>query len=426
MNYRLNSLLTSGLAFLFILTGNLHAQQGKQSLKGRKTYKASLIPSQYNPKRVFQQPNANNAKIRLAAWQDSTPTAQDSTPTAQEPQDRFQSRTVTPLEPRPIPIIESIQRSAKDIRNRQEPKTGSRGEFIYDGSDRGQRIVVDDQWKIHGLDTEDTIGHFDTTDGRRLVSPSNRVEIYAPRFSAVRQVSDFSNSRFRQGPHSANNKLPLQLADGTDFSSTTKQHLQLNRFDATKRASSFRDTTRGLTSENGIILQGTRNRIEPYSDLGIIRFGRYSSSEGARLNLGMMSANVWRDDLGLQVSAGNATPVIVNDVYKVQQIETIETDGDNAILRVVKIASRLSGRPGDIIEFTIRFDNLSPKPIGNVTIVDNLTGRLEYVDGSAESTLKANFITEQNAEGSLILKWEVVDPLPKSEGGVVRFKCRVR
>ena len=410
-----------GLTVLLVFGSRAECQQTVERLDfeqprvaSRKTYKATLIPSQYSPKRVFRQSPASKVKVRLATFQDGVEN------------NKFQQRQVQQLEPKKIPIIESIQRTAKDLNQRTEPKVGSRGEFIYDGSDRGQRIVVDDQWKIHGLDTEDTIGHFDTVDGRRLVSPSNRVEIYAPRFSAIRQISDFSRTRFQQGPRSANSKLPLQLADGSDFSSTTKQNLQLNRFKASRRASSFRDSTRGLTSETSVVLQGTRNRIEPYSDMGIIRFGRYSSTEGARLNLGMMSANVWRDDLGLQVSAANATPVIVNDVYKVQQIETIETDGDNAILRVLKIASRLNGRPGDEIEFTIRFDNLSAKPIGNVTIVDNLTRRLEFVEGSAESTLKANFITKENSEGSLILRWEISDPLPNGKGGVVRFKCRVR
>ena len=33
--------------------------------------------------------------------------------------------------------------------------------------------------------------------------------------------------------------------------------------------------------------------------------------------------------------------------------------------------------PGDEVDFTLRFDNVGNQPIGNVTIVDDLTGRLE-------------------------------------------------
>ena len=121
----------------------------------------------------------------------------------------------------------------------------------------------------------------------------------------------------------------------------------------------------------------------------------------------------------------NIQPIIAKDVNRVQEIETIEAE-DNGILRVVKVASRIAARPGEIVEFTIRFDNLSSKKIGNVTLIDNLTSRLEYVEGSAESSHHAAFITERNEAGSLQLRWEIRDPLPKGEGGLIRFKCRVR
>jgi len=61
-----------------------------------------------------------------------------------------------------------------------------------------------------------------------------------------------------------------------------------------------------------------------------------------------------------------------------------------------------------------------------VTIIDSLTTRLEYVDGSQSSSRKANFGTQENEGESLVLRWELIEPLKVNEGGIVRFKCRVR
>jgi hypothetical protein len=61
-----------------------------------------------------------------------------------------------------------------------------------------------------------------------------------------------------------------------------------------------------------------------------------------------------------------------------------------------------------------------------VTIVDNLTTRLEYVPESAKSSVDADFITQANDAGSLILRWEIRDPVKPGEGGILRFKVKVR
>ena len=95
-------------------------------------------------------------------------------------------------------------------------------------------------------------------------------------------------------------------------------------------------------------------------------------------------------------------------------------------LRVCKIASRHEARPGEDVEFTIRFDNVGDQVIGNVTVIDNLTTRLEYVPDSAQCSLKAQFSTQPNEGGSLVIRCEITDPLKPGTGGVIRFRCRVR
>ena len=92
----------------------------------------------------------------------------------------------------------------------------------------------------------------------------------------------------------------------------------------------------------------------------------------------------------------------------------------------MKIASTPFAAPGDEVEFTLRFDNVGNQVIGNVTIVDNLGTRLEYVDESAQCSLDAQFSTQPNEGDSLALRWEISDPLPAGKGGIIRFRCRVR
>jgi len=74
----------------------------------------------------------------------------------------------------------------------------------------------------------------------------------------------------------------------------------------------------------------------------------------------------------------------------------------------------------------IRFDNIGSEVVGNVTIADSLTARLEYIDGSAGSSVPAEFFVEPNEASSHILRWEITQPLHAGDFGVVRFRCRVQ
>ncbi len=300
-----------------------------------------------------------------------------------------------------------------------------RDEYLCDGGDRKKPVTVDERFNINGADTEDTFGHYDTLDGKRIVSPSNRVCVYAPRFAAVRKIEGVFNARLNQRVTAFHDEQVLNVSRGKDFSSSTKQHVNTNQFGGSNRASGLETKTRGITSDQAVTLIGVRNSFSPYENLDLVKLGRHSSGETARLQLGMQSANVWQDNLGLKVNVKGAQPVIVNDLSSAQQLVVIDSDFDTT-LRVTKLASRIAAESGEEIEFTIRFDNLSSKPVGNVTIVDNLTGRLQYVPGSAECSLKASFIEKPNAKGSLVLKWDIEAPVKPHKGGIIRFKCVVK
>ncbi|MDP1559978.1 MAG: DUF11 domain-containing protein, partial [Pirellulaceae bacterium] len=95
-------------------------------------------------------------------------------------------------------------------------------------------------------------------------------------------------------------------------------------------------------------------------------------------------------------------------------------------LKVVKLASRDAAEQGDVVDFVLRFENVGDQTIGNVTILDNLPDRLEYVADSASCDLACQFYTLADDQGSMILRWDIKDPLKVANGGTIRFSCRVR
>jgi uncharacterized repeat protein (TIGR01451 family) len=286
-------------------------------------------------------------------------------------------------------------------------------------------VRVRQNWKVDGLQLEDTVVHYDTVLGDTYVEPSNRVCLYAPRFAAVRKVYGILQNEHQE--HVAGLEtpaLPLDL-DDVQIATTTIQPVQPGLNLGTTAPSAFRERTPPTGLENSLGLIGTHGGLLPYEDFTIIRRGLMDNSEKARLAERMEAAVVWSHDTAVQVVIDN---VALNEDMSVSQAESLHIYSleGKPRLQVCKIASRKEARPGEEVEFTIRFDNVGGQTIGNVTVIDNLTTRLEYVADSQKCTLKANFAESGNQGDSLTLRWEIVEPMKVSEGGVIRFKCRVR
>ena len=167
------------------------------------------------------------------------------------------------------------------------------------------------------------------------------------------------------------------------------------------------------------------NSLAPYANLQIIRTGVVDNAEKPWLAMSIESAITLTGVQAPQVLFGVKA---AHAQVGVQQAGIIyQTDGpDSPQLRLIKLASCGHALPGEEIEFTLRFDNIGDQVIGNVTIVDNLSTRFEYVPKTAQSSVDANFITEPNDNESIILRWEINDPVKPGEGGVLRFRVRVR
>ena len=164
----------------------------------------------------------------------------------------------------------------------------------------------------------------------------------------------------------------------------------------------------------------------PFENLQIIKTGIHQDAEKARLAQSTDAAIIWTKDQAVQVVLNGRTAGVINGDQRVQATFTVDDLRDSPKLRIIKVASTQTVQPGDTIDFTLRFDNVGDQPIGNIVLIDNLTPRLEYVPDTAQSSVQADFRTERNEAESLVLRWEVADPLQPGQGGIVRFRCLVR
>jgi uncharacterized repeat protein (TIGR01451 family) len=95
-------------------------------------------------------------------------------------------------------------------------------------------------------------------------------------------------------------------------------------------------------------------------------------------------------------------------------------------LCLFKCADCTSAKIGDVITFTLKYSNVGGRPMTDVAVTDSLSGRLEYVEDSAESDRDAVFTTQRNEAGSVMLRWEITGRLLPGQSGKLRFKAKVR
>ncbi len=300
-----------------------------------------------------------------------------------------------------------------------------RDEYLEDGGDAMVQVNVGPRGEVRGLELEDTVAIYDTKDGRTIVEPSNRVCLYAPRFSAVRKVSSVLQNQQNDQPIGVSK--PLMPHQGLEDSvATTVLQPVRPQGEISRRHPSLERTTEVVTPTVSLQpIRAIENGFATYENLLVMRRGVFEESEKARLQEGTDAAIVWTHNAAVQVILDGKQAVSVTGDQRVQA--TYRYDEPNSpSLRVIKIASKKHARPGEMVDFTIRFDNLGDQAIKRVVLIDNLTTRLEYVPQTAQASRRADFTTEVNDGDSLLLRWDFADPLPPGEGGLVRFHCRVR
>jgi uncharacterized repeat protein (TIGR01451 family) len=312
-------------------------------------------------------------------------------------------------------------------------------ECLRDGGDRGTKVYLDQTGDLRGLDPSDTVATFKDSTGRRKIVPSNEVCVCVPRFIAVRQaiplvVHDSTLAPFRM--------------DGRD------ERVQLDKAEGTKktRQLDYTPMMRGRDHLNANVVVTPQIRLTDIVELKAIHVDlgqfEYVGTDKLRLLTEEQKTRLKRQmDLAIhftrqQLVRGIMTPIgtkaigrvdnlgQVTGTLEVRDVTCLCTQEQPAIpeqpLHICKWASAEGAQIGDVITFTIRYSNLGGKPIKDIAISDNLTGRLEYIPGSAKSDRESVFVTQDNDAGSLILRWEIRDPLPPGQKGIVTFQARVR
>ena len=298
-------------------------------------------------------------------------------------------------------------------------------EYICDGGDNNLNANVRKDWAVVGLEQEDTIAHYDTLDGKTEITESNKVCIYAPRFAAVRKVVAPVLHEGHERMMDVANADKLNLHEEKLAATTAIQPEQIRADVMIDQAQSFRERNAGIGLLATEQLYLARHGFLPFEDLQLIHRGVFEAGEKARLAERTQAALVWQEAQAVQVVIDGKMAVEGKGLAALEETVVYELEGKPR-LRICKIADRGDARPGEIVNFTLRFDNVGEQTVGNVTIVDNLTTRLEYVEGSQSCSLKADFSSQENEGESLVLRWEVAEPLKVREGGIIRFQCRVR
>lgn len=333
-----------------------------------------------------------------------------------DPQLADRWKNADPLPPLQIPSPAPYNRSG----------TLPSAEYIVDGGDKEGSAYSDTNWNVHHLDVEDTIAHFDTIDGQILVEPSNEVKIYSPRFGSVRQIllpteSEsrivLADTRTDLKPYQGKDVLGIDIRSQDEAVNLTRGNTDLVAV----------NTKLSLERYKNDEFVAEQIQLEKLGDLMVkMKTGLLTKEDQALLAAGSSAASVWGELQRVEVDIDSyRAQVNVWDIAP-EALFVIDTGTKSSKLKLVKIASKSAAQPGELVEFILRFENVGNQPIGNITILDNLSPRLEYVSNSARSSLKGEFLAEKNTVGSQILRWEITDPLPKGGFGVIQFVCRVR
>lgn len=302
---------------------------------------------------------------------------------------------------------------------------GPRDEYLCDGGDKGLPAGVKEDWKIDGLEQEDTVAHYDTVDGRTLITPSNQVCIYAPRFGVVRRVIDLHEYESYDAAGGFGQTTALAKIDEQERAVPSINKLEPNINRVEDPASLLLERQQPGEIARDERLAAEIGSLSPYCDLQVVKAGILTGDEKVKIARASLAAITWTGDQAPQITIDSRNAVAAVSDRQPGVIYHLE-EPNKPCLRLIKLSSCGSAKQGEIVEFTLRLDNVGNREMGNVTVVDNLTTRLEYVPDSAKASVEADFSTEPNSGGSEVLRWEIKEPLDAGAGVILQFKCKVR
>lgn len=300
------------------------------------------------------------------------------------------------------------------------------GEYVVTGGDSKGPMYSREDWSVENLDKEDSVAHFDTVDGRILSEPTNRLFLYSPRFGAARQVVGPISGESRVMLESANTTTQAVQKEGVqavDARTAETKPLGASQNAGVASAESLAAPTIGTSR---VMLMEADAQLRLHALLTSATVDDLATNDASLMLQGALAAQGWSGEQKVAVALDTVNAFSNTYLEGAGTIYSVKDDTKTSKLRVIKIANKDAARPGELVEFTLRFENIGDEPIGNITILDNLSARLAYVDNTAKSSVPAEFLAELNEQGSLNLRWEITEPLEPKEFGVVRFICKVR
>jgi uncharacterized repeat protein (TIGR01451 family) len=311
-------------------------------------------------------------------------------------------------------------------------------ECLQDGGDIGRRAGIGPGGRLEGLDPTDTIAEYTDSQGRRHIMPSNRVCVCVPRYAAVRSELPLAGYATLLAPANAE-EAARQVLVGTRVPSVEAQLAEhLTGLRVKQRPSSAVSETGVGRFLSLVVLRAEHVYEGPALALGTARVAELTEIERLKLVKQVMFARGFSNRTAPTAAATVAGPAVVGRVEGLGlYTATEETCDVTAIceppqlivekpIHLVKWADRASAQVGDVVTFYLKYSNCGGKPIEDVAVSDSLTGRLEYVAGSAKTDRNAVFTTQQNEAGSLILRWEISGKLLPGQTGLISFQARVR
>lgn len=288
-------------------------------------------------------------------------------------------------------------------------------------------VEMNDNVQVGTEDQTGTFMYYDGVEGRTTVQSPEPVYIYAPRFRAVRQVVDLNINE--QVISTGDVYTPTETAvqgrsTGTD---TTKQHVQAG----TESGRAVMIQAQGSTNTgtlDGNIAPQSQNQDVVAAQESRINVGPVSmdGKTHAWTTGGLDLVNTWTKNDGLQVFIDRTSASASVRVENTPSIYSVKEGTGKQDVKIYKVSSQSSAKPGETVDFVIYFENTGHAPVGHIVLVDSLPARLEIIEDSAESSVDALFSYEINNTGSQTLRWEVTQPLYTGEKGAVKFKALVR
>ncbi len=311
-------------------------------------------------------------------------------------------------------------------------------ECLHDGGDRLMPAGFDARGQLGGVDPEDTVAEYRDSAGRRQIVCSNRVCLCVPRYVALRKECPLAVSEGYVGPEDrVQVKRGVTLIERKPSEWVKKVEYPKGYEGRLKPSLNLANEGPRLLTQLKII-QAQQLDVGPVELIGTKRIDELSEKKKAevikQLELVKLFSQV-KTIAGVEQIVGTAVTA------RVKGLETITATVQTRDLTVccheapippdrplvlVKCADRSSARPGDVVTFTLRYSNVGGRPMTDVAVVDSLSGRLEYVPGSAQSDRDAVFTTQDNEAGSQVLRWEIGGTLLPGQSGRVRFQAKVR